>query len=273
MRRAGVWLWVLAFLFTAATAVHQRLTGPTHPVRGRVTVGQTELRFRLPRSQDTGADARIRIPAGDPAFRGTVAFRRYRSNDPWTEAALEREGDTLVARLPEQPAAGKVMYRVTMRGADGTPVALTAEPVVLRFKGPVPAAVLIAHVVTIFAGMMWSVRTGLEALRKQPRTFNLAVWTVGLLAIGGLILGPVVQKYAFGALWTGWPLGHDLTDNKLAVAVVVWLLALWRNWKGRPARGWVLAAALVTLAAWLIPHSLLGSELDYTQMEAPAAKA
>ncbi len=53
-----------------------------------------------------------------------------------------------------------------------------------------------------------------------------------LLVLGGFLLGPIVQKYAFGAFWTGWPFGEDLTDNKTAVAVLAWLprvtlLALW----------------------------------------------
>ena len=30
---------------------------------------------------------------------------------------------------------------------------------------------------------------------------------------------------------------------------------------------WILAAALITLIAFLIPHSLLGSELDYSKMK------
>ena len=34
------------------------------------------------------------------------------------------------------------------------------------------------------------------------------------LGLGGMILGPIVQKYAFGAYWTGIPFGHDLTDAK-----------------------------------------------------------
>ena len=39
-----------------------------------------------------------------------------------------------------------------------------------------------------------------------------------LLAVGGFILGPLVQNYAFGELWTGVPFGWDLTDNKTLIA-------------------------------------------------------
>jgi len=137
--------------------------------------------------------------------------------------------------------------------------------VIIRFRGGVPAWVLVSHILVIFAGMLLSTRTGLEALRQGPRTWQLTIWTISCLTVGGLILGPIVQKYAFDAFWTGWPFGHDLTDNKLAVAMLFWVVALWRGRKSPRGRGWAIAASLITLVVWLIPHSLLGSELDYTQ--------
>jgi uncharacterized membrane protein len=75
-----------------------------------------------------------------------------------------------------------------------------------------------------------------------------------------------VQKYAFGAYWTGWPFGHDLTDNKTALAFIAWLIAVIKLRKNREARGWAIAAALVLLLVYLVPHSVLGSEIDHTQM-------
>jgi len=173
--------------------------------------------------------------------------------------------DALRAHIPHQPPAGKMMYQVSLTRAGGEPVALTAEPVIMRFRGAVPVWVLAGHVVFIFAGMLLSTRTGLEALRRGRSSSGLTWWTLACLVIGGFILGPILQKYAFDVFWTGWPLGHDLTDNKIAAAVVFWAIACWRNARKRAARRWVLAAAAVTLIVWLIPHSVLGSELDYTK--------
>jgi hypothetical protein len=79
-----------------------------------------------------------------------------------------------------------------------------------------------------------------------------------------MILGPVVQKFAFGEFWTGIPWGFDLTDNKTLIAMVAWGIALW---KGRKSKYWIIFAAVVLLAVYLIPHSMLGSELNYETME------
>jgi hypothetical protein len=123
----------------------------------------------------------------------------------------------------------------------------------------------------MFSAMLFSARAGLEALRSKSNPRKLALWTTGLLFVGGFILGPLVQKFAFGALWTGFPFGYDLTDNKTLIAFIGWLIAIFAGRKGKPARGWVLAAAILLLIVFLIPHSLLGSELEYSEMESAQA--
>ena len=48
-----------------------------------------------------------------------------------------------------------------------------------------------------------------------------------------MILGPIVQYYAFGDLWTGIPFGWDLTDNKTLIALIFWILAVVNEQKER----------------------------------------
>src|SRR5690606_1176779 len=107
-------------------------------------------------------------------------------------------------------------------------------------------------------------------LRTQPEMRSLVIWTTLLMALGGMLFGPIVQKYAFGAFWTGFPFGTDLTDNKTLIAFIAWLVALAAVLKKDASshrRWFVLAASIVTLAIYLIPHSMMGSELDYRELD------
>jgi len=261
-------LWTLTVIITLASVVYQRLTGPTHPMRSSVEVDGAEISYRLLRSHETTGDAVIRISVPDTAVFAEMTYKRFKSHDSLQTRALTRETDDLVARIPKQPSAGKVMYRIALIDGNGRRYDLTDDWVIIRFTGPVPRPVLYMHVLAMFVGMALSTRTGLEAISGGRRTYGYALLTTGLIVLGGLILGPVVQKYAFGAFWTGWPIGHDLTDNKTAIAVIFWLIALWRLRKRATSKTWVIVAAIVTLAVYLVPHSVLGSELDYTKMEA-----
>lgn len=249
----------------ASLAVYQRLTGPTHPKNGSIEVGGNKIKYSMLRSWGGSGDAKVEIQAGNPSISGTITFRRYKSYDDWTTVPLQRDNDVLIASIPHQPPAGKVMYFITL--SDGkNQYKLTDTPVIIRFKGEVPIYFLIPHIFFMFFAMVFSVRTFFEALFKRNNTLKLALWTLILLFCGGAILGPIIQYFAFGALWTGWPFGHDLTDNKTLVALIFWANAVIQIRKNPSNRKWVLIAGIVTVVAYLVPHSVLGSELDYTKM-------
>lgn len=120
--------------------------------------------------------------------------------------------------------------------------------------------------------MLISTRAGIEAIANGPSQFKFSFLATIFLISGGLILGPIVQKYAFGAYWTGWPLKGlfnfgDMTDNKTAIAVLAWVVALLFTRKNQKARGWIIAASIIMLLVYLIPHSMFGSEIDHTAIQ------
>ena len=255
--------WLLAFVLTAASAIYQRMTGPTYPERGSVVIGGNTVHYRFERTHAGETPETVRLQIDDPSVHGVLAWKHHNSDENWTRVVMVRQAGDLTGDLPGQPAAGKLDYQVTLTRAEETVLVPKTDPVVIRFRGDVPAAILIIHITLMFSGMLLSTRTGLEFFSREPNTKKLILWTMSVLFAGGMILGPVVQWYAFGAFWTGWPFGHDLTDNKTAAALLAWIIA-WYALKrsGKPAR-WALTAALVTLAVYMVPHSVLGSELKY----------
>jgi hypothetical protein len=267
MKKAG--LWILAFLLTISAAVYQRMTGPTYPLRGKFVIDSTEISYKLLRTHEIGPNCEISIRVPNKDIDGYLLFKRYPTDDPWEKILMSRQEDILSANLPQQPSSGKLAYRVYL-SRQNEEISLTGEePVIIRFKGPVPSTILFPHIIVMFLAMLFSTRAGLEALDKKGNPRKLVIWTTGLLFVGGIILGPLVQKYAFGALWTGFPFGHDLTDNKTLIIFIGWIAALIAGRKGKPARGWVLGASILLFIVYLIPHSLLGSQLDYSKLNPP----
>lgn len=259
-------LWILAFVITISSAVYQRMTGPTHPKRGHVNFQEQKISFRFLRSETVNKDALITLIVPDTAIGGFVKFVRYKSNDEWTSMPFQREGDKLVAQLPHQPPAGKLMYFVFLTKNDQKLSLTGSDPVIIRYTGEVPAIILASHVLLMFLAMFFSNRTGLEALDSRGKANKYMLWTIGFFFVGGFILGPLMQKYAFGEFWTGFPFGIDLTDNKTLIAMLGWFWAWFKNRTGKDGRGWIIFAAVLMLAVYLVPHSVLGSEIDYTKL-------
>lgn len=259
--KKGFLFWLAAFLITISAVYYQRLTGPTKPKQFKITDVNNVYKFRLTRSADTGNDLKLSIPAANKA-QGFIFYKRYKTADNWKAVRMVNTADTLAGFLPSQPPAGKLIYTVQVKYAESG-VFHTVEPVIVRFKGHVPVWILILHAVLMFVAMFFSNYTGLIAGFNKPKQMKWALITVSVTLIGGLFLGPVVQKYAFGEFWTGVPFGWDLTDNKTLIGFTGWVIAIIANYK-KERRGWFIFAAVLTFIVYSIPHSMFGSELDYS---------
>lgn len=265
----NILFWFLAFMIMVGAAIYQRVTGPTHPYRGKVEISSQEtLKYKLLRSHNTDVAAPVDLVVPDKNIIGKVVYKRYKSYDEWHIEDMTRDGDKLKAVLPQLPAAGKMMYYVKLGTDENNLTPTPKEPIILRYKDPVPDWVLIPHIIFMFVAMVFSVRGGIEGLINGNKIYFYTIWTTVLFFIGGFVFGPIVQKYAFGAYWTGFPFGHDLTDNKVLFSIVFWIFALWRIPKDpKNGRWWVVLASISLLAIYMIPHSMLGSELDFRELE------
>ncbi len=253
-------------VLTLSAAVYQRLTGPTYPKRISIKIDNVEIKGKLVRSNNTGENATVVLKNVPEEVSATLFYKRFPTNEEFSPQPFERNGSNLEAFLPSQPPAGKLQYYLILE-KNGTSVNLFKEdPITIRFKGAVPGVILIPHILFMFFAMLFSSLAGIFALGKI-KSYKMHGWiALGLLTLGGFIFGPIVQYYAFGEAWTGFPFGFDLTDNKTLIAGVIWLGALLLNIKKeRPA--YIVFAAVALIVVFSIPHSLFGSELNYDNMK------
>ncbi len=269
--------WVLAIIITLGASVYQRLTGPTNPKYLRESIDGKEYVLKFPRSGGT-VDCPILLEgfgvSGDSSLSAAIYWRKYPTNEEFSKIEMQNTPDGLFAELPTQPMAGKLEYYIAINTKKvseneintNTLFYFKDEPLIIRFKGDVPAWLLIPHILFMFISMLFAAYALLAALSNMQSYKKYITVSFWLLIIGGLIAGPLVQKYAFGALWTGFPFGADLTDNKTLIAAIFMLLAVITkrfSWNRIVA----IIAVLVMFIIFSIPHSMNGSELDHATGE------
>jgi hypothetical protein len=200
----------------------------------------------------------VALPAG---AEGTLYWRRFQVEQAFAAIPLRPDSGTFAAPIPIQPRATRVEYYLQLtagmyrlRIPPRTPAT-----VMLRYRDPIPALLLIAHIAVMILAMLLGVRAALAAAWEAGGYRGLAILALAALTLGGFVLGPIVQKEGMGAYWTGVPFGWDLTDNKTLVAWIGWAAAALATTRGWRRARWIVAAALVImLAAFLIPHSVPG---------------
>jgi len=254
--------WLLAFIITFAAAYYQRKTGPTYDKEISVSLDGKNYEFELPRSFGGNDTCQVILEIADNNVRGELVYRKYPTNDNWQTILLNRKGELLTGNLPNQPPAGKLEYFLKLSTRNEELDLFENNPVIIRFKGAVPGNILAPHILIMLVAMLLSNFTGIIAFMKHPKQRFYGRITLVLLFLGGLILGPMVQFHAFGEYWTGIPFGWDLTDNKLLVAFIFWVIAVAGNWK-RNKPSLTVLASVILLLIYSIPHSMFGSELDH----------
>jgi len=268
-------LWVLAVVLMFASIVYQRATGPTYPFKGEFTTTTQEYKYKLIRTQETTEAAKISLPnTGSDSINAILNYKRYQTKDSMTSVPFELIDENYTAQLPLQPSAGKMEYFIT-GNLDGKEIRIPEsgqDNIVLRYKDPVPGGVLWPHVFLMFFAVLFGMRAGLSALFEPTTMRRWAIISLVGMTVGGMILGPIVQKYAFGEYWTGFPYGGDFTDNKMLIMWLAWALAMAiigfkPKKKELVSRLVVLGAAVVMTLVYLIPHSMGGSTLDYDKVD------
>ncbi|NOR76203.1 MAG: hypothetical protein GQ525_13730 [Draconibacterium sp.] len=253
--------WVLAILITFGAVIYQRKTGPTYDKKVNVSIENNEYSFKLVRSHGGEKDCNVELEITDRSISGIIKYKKFPTRDSWTKLEMNREGDNLIGILPHLPPAGKYEYKINLL-KNGKEFPLNdGNAVLIRFKGAVPGAVLIPHIFFMFFAMLLGNLAGIMAIFKYRKYKFFTNVTVIALFIGGLILGPWVQWYAFGEAWAGVPFAWDLTDNKTLLAFIFWGIAFFVNRKKeRPV--YTIIASIVMLIIYSIPHSMFGSQLD-----------
>ena len=272
-------LWFLAFLITLCAAYYQRKTGPTNPKMIHINVNDMAYELKLVRSLGLDERPEVKLKISDTTIKAKLFYKRFKTSDDYTISEFRfkvypvnsfimtkvfkiAEEKGFFAEVTKQPPAGKLEYYIELTDSKGTRYLFKDNPVVIRFKGTVPSYILAPHILFMFLAMFFSTLAGLMSIAKHPLYKKYSLWTLIILIAGGIILGPLVQKYAFGELWTGVPFGWDITDNKTLIALIFWIIAVLMNRKkDRPV--YTAVAAVVLLVVFSIPHSMFGSELNY----------
>lgn len=256
-KKTIVFFWTLAVIITLSASIYQRKTGPTIEKKTILSINNKEYKLSFPRSASEDKNT-INLNIEDTSVKATLIYRKYPTNDKYQELNFQRKGNSLLVSLPIQPKAGKLEYYVKLNDK----LIFQEEPLIIRFKGNVPLGVLIPHALLMFISMLFASYGLILTIANNPNIKPYIILTITTLLIGGFVFGPIVQKYAFGVYWSGFPFGYDLTDNKTLIALLSLLLLTFPFMKKKILRFTSMIAFIIMISIFCIPHSLRGSELN-----------
>jgi hypothetical protein len=258
--------WFLAILITLSVAIFQFMMGMTYPLVTEVNTGKQRIQCELKRTYSGKTDCPVILPIGDIMVSGHILYRIYPSGNTISRIDFKREGDKLIARLPEQPLAGKLEYRVFLE-REGTKIDVNdGKPVIVRFLGKVPVYILVLQSIFILLSLLLSTYAGILA-GFGIKTYRWMVYLIVASLLGVVFfLQPLVHKYSLNQSWTCVPNSWELSDNKLLFALIIWLLTAYYNLR-KTRRGLVIVSSIISILLFSIPHGFPGLTFEPVTME------
>lgn len=225
----------------------------------------------------------VKITAMLQASESIIPVLHYRTatNLPYQEVTLARSGRSVSGIIPAGRRGDRAYYFLSVEDSAGTMLATlpadSSKPLLIKFKGKVASWVLTAHIVAMFGSIFFVLLAGMGAVDllrgvgKLKVVVRNSVMALNLIFIGGFPLGIVVAYQTFGVGWDGVPFGWNITDNKTLIIFLFWLATVLVGFE-RLSRApgqrlqsapsprsfalLVIVSVFVTLAVYLVPHSL-----------------
>lgn len=209
--------------------------------------------------------------------RGIDVTLHYRAGDaePFEELPMDRVRGTkvFVGSIPGREMGKRSFYYIravdSHRNEVRIPPTAPEKPLLyVTFRGDTRLPALIAHIVLTFGALFllthalyYALRIlgGLALKKEEGRCISnvLAGWIA--FAVSTIPLGIYISISTLGEGWSGWPVGHDITDTKSLVLVIFWgipAVLYWSRRTSKRALSWlVVAGAVLTALVYLIPHS------------------
>jgi hypothetical protein len=259
---------VLAVVLTLVVLFLSRYFGPNRKYTVETKLDGVTLSHKAPRGKEGEGPAELTlvVTGSQAADFSAELVGQVKGTESWERLDPARvEDGNYVFEVPSKPWTTRYFYRFEARqgGNTVTLARQNGDPMMVKFKGSVPAWIVTCHVLGMFGGfllLILSVFYALELARgkNENRTAGrLAWWSWIVLFIGAVPFGIPMNYYAFNVYWEAFPFGGDVTDNKSQIALIIWLLAVlglsFR--RGRKTGLAVVLAGILVLAIFLIPHS------------------
>ena len=254
--------WIIAVIITFSIMIFQFIQGMTYSSMTELNTGKQRVEFELRRTYSGKTDCPVILPIEDITVSGYLMYRIYPASDSMSRIDLKREGDLLVAKLPNQMPDSNLAYQIFLEKAGSKIEVNDGKETIIKFLGDIPIALLFIYILMVFFALFYSNATGVYALAGIKAYKWMTYVTIIALVSVEFIIQPLMHKYALNRWWTGIPFNWDINENKILIALTVWVVVLFINRKkARPIV--VILASIVSILIFFIPYSRVpGSEPD-----------
>lgn len=249
-KKQKVILWLSAMLVTVLLGYFKSVTSPDFPVSGTTVVNGEKITYAFEKHFGGKEAFKISLRTDVDSLNGFVVWGSKSSLFKDT-VQLKKEKGFFSCNIPLQKPMTEISYRVFVQSKNSITQIPAGQTLRTRFLGFVPRSITSTHILTLFFGLLLSIRIGLTYFEPQSKSKTFAIFSLISFSLYGLFLVPVKRLFELGAVNQAPPKMFEMFSMPQLTFAFIWLVVSVGMFNSKN-KIWNAAGAVATLVAFLL---------------------
>ena len=250
--KQSIILWIAALIISFSTGYIQSTLSPDYPANGTISMYSGDVSYSFDKVYRNKGDFNVWVVSD---FKGLNGYLEWKDKDSanWQKVEMLPSRGAIAAKIPAHPPLSFVEYRVVLNDNGKAYLAPKDGAVQLQFLGHVPSQIMMFYYITLFAGLLLGIRTGLDGFKDKPRIKLYTIFTLISFFSFTLIFSTVKKGCELGIIGgTKVAQINELFSSGPVLLFILWIAALILIFNSKSPKFWALSASALTVITFLL---------------------
>jgi hypothetical protein len=244
-------LWIAAFIITFLSGFLESITSGYYPVSGTIGVAGEKVSYKFDKVHYGKEPYKLLIRTDIEGLKGRIEFK-IKENNNWKIIPLKAGDHILNGVMPAQRAGSELEYRVILFHGSKKYFLPSQKPVLMKFFGKVSPFINALYYLTLFAGLLLSIRSGLDFFNEHEKIKKLSLFTVIVFFVNAFIASPLRKTYLLGAIGNKVPGLQEVFPLENIILFLIWAITVIVIFNIKEYRKAVIISAVIILISFQI---------------------
>ena len=250
--KQSIILWIGAFVITFLFGFWNRFSSPEYPFTGSFGINMKSVTYKFDKVYRGNDNYKIIIKTELDSLNGEIFWRKNIKNSPWHEEKMIFSSETLSGEIPNQQPITFIEYKVKVWQNQKIYNLPRSGSMILKYLAKVPPSIMNFYYFTLFFGLMFSVRTGLDYFNEKQKIKKLSLFTIMIWIANVMVFNPVKHSYELSTkIGTKILPISDLFDISHLILLLIWILGIVLIFNSKNYKRWAAVIAGAEIIAFL----------------------
>lgn len=245
-------LWASAAIITFISGYLESITDKYFPLTGTIGIEGKKVSYKFDRFFSQKENYKFIIRTDLPDLEGKVIINHIETTGLPDTLDLVSGNKILFAEFPRQKINSEVEYYAILYYKDKKYVIPEGHRVRIKFSGYVPSTIRILFLITLFGGLLFSVRTAFEYFSNNLKTKKMALFTLIFWAVNSIVITPLKRTYELDAINNLVPAIESLFEIKSLIIFFIWIICIIGLFNLKNAKIFALAGGVITVVTYIL---------------------